>query len=356
MRDPVPVEQRVAVGIWWMANNMSYRAIGQQFGLARSTVAGIVIAVTHAIAEELLRRVVYLRNPDRREKAVLFDALEDWEGVPPPGERPPRFNLLRALWDQGGRPGWRHRTPTRRPRARRVQQAPAQVEEADGSPGERVVEQQEAGPIDVGSGPETPAQEDSAHGGESPRAVEEGATGGTPIVISSAVQTEAEGAPVSDPGEGPSAPPPTRRLDRLERDMAQLQVTVARCEQRVTTALERTVELSRLLTQLQLDDAVREQRREDLERQDRVAQPPVPHRGPVHGWRAVQEEGSGDADSEGTSAGGAEGSSEGGSEDASAQGLAEASTEEEAEGPNQAIPPDPEWDGVGVGEPETDSE
>ncbi|KAL8163032.1 UNVERIFIED_CONTAM: hypothetical protein K2H54_003651, partial [Gekko kuhli] len=65
MRVPVSVEWRVAVAVWWMANTMSYRAVGHQFGLAQSTVAGIVLEVTRAITEWLLDRVVYLRNPDR---------------------------------------------------------------------------------------------------------------------------------------------------------------------------------------------------------------------------------------------------------------------------------------------------
>ncbi|KAL8178496.1 UNVERIFIED_CONTAM: hypothetical protein K2H54_049333 [Gekko kuhli] len=65
MRAPVSVEWRVAVAVWWMANNMSYRAVAHQFGLARSTVAGIVVEVTRAITEWLLERVVYLRDPDK---------------------------------------------------------------------------------------------------------------------------------------------------------------------------------------------------------------------------------------------------------------------------------------------------
>ncbi|XP_015265178.1 PREDICTED: putative nuclease HARBI1 [Gekko japonicus] len=65
MREPVSVEERVTVGVWWMANIMSYRTIGQQFGLARSTVAGIVMEVTRAISEQLHHRLVVLRNPDR---------------------------------------------------------------------------------------------------------------------------------------------------------------------------------------------------------------------------------------------------------------------------------------------------
>ncbi|KAL8207053.1 UNVERIFIED_CONTAM: hypothetical protein K2H54_041900 [Gekko kuhli] len=65
MRAPVSVERRVAVAVWWMANNMSYRAVAHQFGLAWSTVAGIVVEVTRAITEQLLERVVYLRDPDK---------------------------------------------------------------------------------------------------------------------------------------------------------------------------------------------------------------------------------------------------------------------------------------------------
>ncbi|KAL8178568.1 UNVERIFIED_CONTAM: hypothetical protein K2H54_052200 [Gekko kuhli] len=65
MRAPVSVERRVAVAVWWMANNMSYRAVAHQFGLARSTVAGIVVEVTRAITERLLERVVNLRDPDK---------------------------------------------------------------------------------------------------------------------------------------------------------------------------------------------------------------------------------------------------------------------------------------------------
>ncbi|KAL8221043.1 UNVERIFIED_CONTAM: hypothetical protein K2H54_057767 [Gekko kuhli] len=65
MRAPVSVERRVAVAVWWMANTMSYRTVAHQFGIARSTVAGIVVEVTRAITEGLLERVVYLCDPDK---------------------------------------------------------------------------------------------------------------------------------------------------------------------------------------------------------------------------------------------------------------------------------------------------
>ncbi|KAL8178469.1 UNVERIFIED_CONTAM: hypothetical protein K2H54_048215 [Gekko kuhli] len=91
---PVSVEQRVAVVVWWMANNMSYRAVAHQFGLARSTMAGIVVEVTGAITERLLERVVYLCNPDRERGHAIpdvqpegstDDGLLEYEG--PEGQR-----------------------------------------------------------------------------------------------------------------------------------------------------------------------------------------------------------------------------------------------------------------------------
>ncbi|KAL8172644.1 UNVERIFIED_CONTAM: hypothetical protein K2H54_004658 [Gekko kuhli] len=75
MHVPVSVEECVAVAMWWMANTMSYRVIGHQFGLACSTMAGIMVEVTLAMKQELLNRVVYLRNPDRARagEAELVD-------------------------------------------------------------------------------------------------------------------------------------------------------------------------------------------------------------------------------------------------------------------------------------------
>ncbi|KAL8178510.1 UNVERIFIED_CONTAM: hypothetical protein K2H54_049801 [Gekko kuhli] len=59
----------------------------------------------------------YRRTPEqlraklKRIKGEFFDCLEDWRGIPPRGYRTTHFRLLRELWEQGGRPGWRLRTP-----------------------------------------------------------------------------------------------------------------------------------------------------------------------------------------------------------------------------------------------------
>ncbi|KAL8219141.1 UNVERIFIED_CONTAM: hypothetical protein K2H54_008470 [Gekko kuhli] len=57
----------------WLENFRMSRAVAHQFGLARSTVAGIVVEVTRAITEGLLERVVYLRDPDKERGHAVPD-------------------------------------------------------------------------------------------------------------------------------------------------------------------------------------------------------------------------------------------------------------------------------------------
>lgn len=40
-------------------------------------------------------------------KAAFFKAMEDWQGIPRFSARPPHFQVLHQLWEQGGRPPWR---------------------------------------------------------------------------------------------------------------------------------------------------------------------------------------------------------------------------------------------------------
>ncbi|XP_054827409.1 uncharacterized protein LOC129324266 [Eublepharis macularius] len=60
MREPVSVEQRVAVTIWVLATGSCYRVAGDQFGLGASTVATIVLEVCEAMEVELLSKTVCL--------------------------------------------------------------------------------------------------------------------------------------------------------------------------------------------------------------------------------------------------------------------------------------------------------
>lgn len=73
MRQPIPVEQRVAITLWWMANTTSYRLVREQFGVARSTIAGIVAEVCRAIQEEIFPIVV---RPGPARKVVRQSATD----------------------------------------------------------------------------------------------------------------------------------------------------------------------------------------------------------------------------------------------------------------------------------------
>ncbi|XP_015282244.1 PREDICTED: putative nuclease HARBI1 [Gekko japonicus] len=65
MRAPIATEKRVAITVWWLANKECYRIVGQQFGVARSTVAEIVLEVCFAIDVDLLRKTVCLGEVDK---------------------------------------------------------------------------------------------------------------------------------------------------------------------------------------------------------------------------------------------------------------------------------------------------
>ncbi|CAM4633405.1 unnamed protein product [Caretta caretta] len=62
MRAALTVEKQVAVVLWKLATPDSYRSVGNQFGVDKSTVGAAVIQVANAITEMLLSRLVTLGN------------------------------------------------------------------------------------------------------------------------------------------------------------------------------------------------------------------------------------------------------------------------------------------------------
>ncbi|XP_065428354.1 uncharacterized protein LOC135976485 [Chrysemys picta bellii] len=62
MRAAITVEKRVAIALWKLATPDSYRSVGNQFGVGKSTVGAAVIQVARAIKDLLLSRVVTLGN------------------------------------------------------------------------------------------------------------------------------------------------------------------------------------------------------------------------------------------------------------------------------------------------------
>ncbi|CAM5140201.1 unnamed protein product [Natator depressus] len=62
MRAALTVEKQVAIALWKLATPDSYRSVGNQFGVGKSTLGAAVIQVANEITELLLSRVVTLGN------------------------------------------------------------------------------------------------------------------------------------------------------------------------------------------------------------------------------------------------------------------------------------------------------
>ncbi|CAM5147600.1 unnamed protein product [Eretmochelys imbricata] len=62
MRAALTVHKRVAIALWKLATPDSYRSVGNQFGVGKSTVGAAVMQVANAIIELLLSKVVTLGN------------------------------------------------------------------------------------------------------------------------------------------------------------------------------------------------------------------------------------------------------------------------------------------------------
>ncbi|XP_075773070.1 uncharacterized protein LOC142825181 [Pelodiscus sinensis] len=64
MRPAIPLQKRVTIALWKLSTPDSYRSVGNQFGVGRSTVGAVLMQVVKAINRVLLRRVVCLADPD----------------------------------------------------------------------------------------------------------------------------------------------------------------------------------------------------------------------------------------------------------------------------------------------------
>ncbi|XP_053871665.1 uncharacterized protein LOC128830052 [Malaclemys terrapin pileata] len=62
IRAALTVEKRVAIALWKLATPDSYRSVGNQFGVGKSTVGAAVIQVARAIKDLVISRVVTLGN------------------------------------------------------------------------------------------------------------------------------------------------------------------------------------------------------------------------------------------------------------------------------------------------------
>lgn len=65
MRTPINPEERVAITLYWLADTGGFSRVSDAFGVARSTISGIVSEVCSAMEEELLGQIIRLESPGR---------------------------------------------------------------------------------------------------------------------------------------------------------------------------------------------------------------------------------------------------------------------------------------------------
>ncbi len=70
MRATIPVEKRVAVGLWWLANGGSYRSIGQVFGISRSIVCRITKDFVGALVHLRDEFICWPKTPEACARSV----------------------------------------------------------------------------------------------------------------------------------------------------------------------------------------------------------------------------------------------------------------------------------------------
>ena len=70
MRKAIPLEQRVALTLWFLAMNADYRTIGHLFGVSKPTVCVVTKEVCAAIVKVLLPKYVRVPSGDELEKVV----------------------------------------------------------------------------------------------------------------------------------------------------------------------------------------------------------------------------------------------------------------------------------------------
>ena len=74
LREPVSVEERVAVTLWRLATNIEYCTLSSLFGLGRSTVCVVVLDTCRAIQKLLPRYVCIPKDEKLRDIVNGFDA------------------------------------------------------------------------------------------------------------------------------------------------------------------------------------------------------------------------------------------------------------------------------------------
>ena len=80
MRNAIPVEQRVALTLWFLSTGTDYRTVAHLFGVSKSTVCLITKQVCTAIVQILLQK--YVRFPSQNCLKDVVDGFQHKWGFP----------------------------------------------------------------------------------------------------------------------------------------------------------------------------------------------------------------------------------------------------------------------------------
>ena len=76
MRRAIPVEQRVALTVWFLSTGADYRTIGHLFGVSKSTVCVVTKQVYATIVKILLPKYIRFLGSDGLKKD--FHNVLEW--------------------------------------------------------------------------------------------------------------------------------------------------------------------------------------------------------------------------------------------------------------------------------------
>lgn len=79
-REPISVEEQVAICLYFLASGSLYRVVGDVFGIHKSTVCKIVHKVCNEIVEKLMPEWINL--PDEGECEEISKRFEERSGIP----------------------------------------------------------------------------------------------------------------------------------------------------------------------------------------------------------------------------------------------------------------------------------
>ena len=80
VQEPLQLDHRVAIAVYWMASSAEYRTIANLFGVGKSTVHKCIHDVCTAMAEDILDK--YVKFPAGNDLQHVIDGFDNTCGFP----------------------------------------------------------------------------------------------------------------------------------------------------------------------------------------------------------------------------------------------------------------------------------